>query len=155
MDRLASVGMLASKKTIYQMNEDGEPVSSETIKSPTSDFFFYCVQRTSEIMKEASKYLGEGFLFTWVDGIYFLEGDEAGKKTGRIYKEYFYDVHRLHSTFEVLKEFEVLSHPDHWSASYIKENKKKTINVPKIDNKLVNIITEHLLTKKYTDNGHS
>ena len=150
MDRLASVGMLASKKQVFEMDESGRPVSEKTIVSPLSDYFFHCVKRTSEIMHVASKHLGDAFLFTWVDGIYFLQNNEVASKTaGRIFKEYFADVHNLKSEFEILRNFNVIGHPDYWNCEYIKDEKKKVINIPRIDNKIVNKITEHLLTKSY------
>ena len=42
-ERLACVGMLAGKKNIFTINEQGETVTDETIISPTSDYFFHCV----------------------------------------------------------------------------------------------------------------
>ena len=150
MDRLASVGMLASKKQVFQMDENGKPISEKVIVSEYSDYFFHCVKRTSEIMHIASKHLGPAFLFTWVDGIYFLQNNEtASRIAGKIFKEYFSDVHKLKSEFEVLKEFNVTGFNDYWNCEYLKENKKKVINIPRIDNKIVNKITEHLLTKDY------
>ena len=100
-------------------------------------------------MNVASKHLGKAFLFTWVDGIYFLQNEQASKTAGRIFRDYFYDVHHLQSEFEILKEFNVSGNPDYWNCEYIKDNKKKVINIPRIDNKIVNKITEHLLTKTY------
>lgn len=149
MDRLASLGMLASKKQVFEMDEFGKPISEKTIVSPNSDYFFYCVKRISEIMNIASKHLGKAFLFTWVDGIYFLQNEQASKTAGRIFRDYFYDTHHLQSEFEILKEFNVTGHSDYWNCEYIKEDKKKIINIPRIDNRIVNKITEHLLTKSY------
>jgi hypothetical protein len=149
MDRLASVGMLAGKKNVFNINQDGNIISEETIISETSDYFFYCVKRTSEIINQATKYLGEGFLFSWVDGIYFLENEKSSYNAGKIFKEYFYDEYKLLSTFETLKNFEVTGHNDFYNCKYIKEDKKKFINIPRHNNIVVNKITEHLLTKTY------
>jgi len=149
MDRLASVGMLASRKNIFKIDENGNPISEETKVSENSDYFFYCVKRTSEIINQGSKFLGEGFLFSWVDGIYFLESEKSSKNAGKILKQYFYDEHKMLTSFEILDNFEVNSELDYYNCKYIKEEKKKYINIPRHNNIVVNKITEHLLTKTY------
>jgi hypothetical protein len=147
-ERLACVGMLAGKKNIFTINEQGETVTDETIISPTSDYFFHCVKRTAEIMKGAAKYLGNAFLFSWVDGIYFLENEKAGTNAGNILKEYFEKLN-LKTSFEKLNSFEVEAKKDFYKVSYLKEDKKKILNVPKKDSLTIKKISEHLLTKTY------
>lgn len=71
-ERLASVGMLASKKKKFKFNS-GEIYDFDETVSPTSPFFFYAVKRTYEIMSELRAIIGNSYLFTWVDGIYFSD----------------------------------------------------------------------------------
>lgn len=148
MGRLAAVGMLAGKKEIFQINEQGETVSREEIISPTSDYFFYCVKRTAEIMNEATQHLGQSFLFTWVDGVYFLENPAAAVNTGKIITDFFISK-GLKSSFETLTQFNVEVKKDYFYCSYRKEGKLKTMNIPKTDNIAVKKITNHLLNKPY------
>jgi hypothetical protein len=148
MERLACVGMLAGKKNVFQMSSTGEVISETTIISPTSDYFFYCVKRTAQIIDKAAKHLGAAFLFSWVDGIYFLQNEKASKTAGRILQEYF-EEQNLKTTFETLENFEVTSLETHFNCKYIKDGKHKYINVPKNDNKILEKITNHLINKNY------
>ena len=148
MERLATVGMLASKKNVFEIDEKGEIISEKVIVSETSDYFFYCVKRTSELMAFLQKHLGPAFLFSWVDGIYFLQEDQSSKKPGRIIQEYLQEI-GYNSKFEKLTEFEVTGYPDYYNVKYIKQGKRKFMNVPKYDNTIVRKITNHLLTKDY------
>jgi hypothetical protein len=151
MERLASVGMLAGKKNIFEMDADGEVISEKTEISPTADYFFYCVKRTSEIINFVSKHLGNAFLFSWVDGIYFLQANHKGAmQSGEIVKDYFAEIN-LKASFDVLREFEVIGQPDYYNCNFIKEDKRKFINVPRPNNRILNQITEHLLTKTYNN----
>lgn len=76
LDRLASVGMLASRKNLFHYNEKGELTSYERKIAATENFFFHCVQRTDNIMNELKFICYEDYLFTWVDGIYFKPSTE-------------------------------------------------------------------------------
>lgn len=148
MQRLTAVGMLAGKKTIYQIDETGEPITQETIISETSDYFFYCVKRTSEIINEASQYLGNAFLFSWVDGLYFLQNEQAGMNAGKIIQEFLTEK-GFKSTFDVLTEFEVICNKTYFYCKYKKDGKLKTMNVPRYENETIKKITNYLLKKEY------
>jgi hypothetical protein len=147
-ERLAAVGMLAGRKSIYTMDETGEPIDRTEKISETSGFFFHCVKRTGELMKEAAKHLGEAFIFTWVDGIYFLQDEEASRNAAKIIQAYFKE-NKYKTTFEVLTDFTVELKQDYYQCRYIKDGKRKIINVPKPENKIAKKITEYLLKKKY------
>lgn len=71
-DRLASVGMLASKKKDFGFDKKGRVISYEHTISPLENFFYYAVERTFEIMQNLKSILRDVYLFTWVDGIYFV-----------------------------------------------------------------------------------
>jgi hypothetical protein len=77
-ERLAAVGMLASRKKVFQF-KDGKPVSYEENISELSGFFFYSVKRIQEIMSELKRICDEKYLFTWVDGIYLIPDEQTIK----------------------------------------------------------------------------
>lgn len=148
MERLATVGMLASKKNIFEVNEAGKIISEKQEISATSDYFFYCVKRTSEIMNKLALHLGKAFLFSWVDGIYFLQEEKASKTAGKILTEYLKEI-GYKSTFDKLTEFEVIGNTDFYHVKYIKKGENKFMNIPKYDSTIMKKITDHLLTKNY------
>jgi hypothetical protein len=74
LDRLAAVGMLASHKQIFTY-QNGIPIIFEEITNPLENYFYYCVNRTAEIMDKVKLKLENDFIFTWVDSIYFIDND--------------------------------------------------------------------------------
>lgn len=76
LDRLAAIGMLASKKQCFDYDERGKLINYEKITSEFENFFYHCVKRVQEIMNDLKKLSGEDYLFTWVDGIYLKPNDE-------------------------------------------------------------------------------
>lgn len=125
-NRLAAIGMLASKKNIFKFDDTGN-VSDHTIdKSKYSDYFFYCVQETYRIMNECKMILGEDFLFIWVDAIYFSGNVEKAQEV----MKYFKDDHNLESSVNVLWEFEVELRKDFYRLRYIKDGKKTFMDIP-------------------------
>lgn len=147
-ERLAAVGMLAGKKNVFEIDQAGEIISEKTVISETADFFFHCVKRTAEVMHTASKALGDAFLFTWVDGIYFLENPVSARKAAEILIDYFRENH-FYVTFAELNNFEIKNKTGYFCCTYDKDGKKKLLNIPKTDNTVINKISEHLLTKTY------
>lgn len=145
LKRLAAVGMLAGKKNIYEIGASGEVLSEEKIISPTSNYFFYCVQRMAEIIKGAADLLGNGFLFSWVDGIYFIQNPDTAKEDSKIIIEEYFNKIKVPVTFEVLTEFEIKEKQHHFKTTYKKEGKTKIINIAKEDSILINKITSYLL----------
>ena len=145
LKRLAAVGMLAGKKNIYEIGPAGEILSEEKIVSPTSLYFFYCVQRMAEIIKGAADILGNGFLFSWVDGIYFNDCPETVKEDSKIIIEEYFKKINMPVTFEILTEFEIKENKHHYKTTYCKEGKLKVINIAKEDSILINKITSYLL----------
>lgn len=71
-ERLACVGMLASKKKIFEYGRNNQLIKIETKENPLSDFFFMAVFEIQELMRGAKKLLGNDFLFYWVDCVYYL-----------------------------------------------------------------------------------
>jgi hypothetical protein len=71
-DRLAAIGMLASKKCHFNML-GSECISDYEEVSDMANWFFFCVNRTNEIMNKCREICGKSFLFFWVDGIFFTD----------------------------------------------------------------------------------
>jgi hypothetical protein len=132
-DRLASVGMLASRNTTYYFNSKGEIERVDKFTSPYSNVFFYAVRKTYYIMNECKHAIKNDFLFSWVDCIYY-----PTVTAGNIVAECLQD-HNLKFTDGVLKEFECKEKPDVFKISYIKDEKFKAFFVPKINNKIAMI----------------
>lgn len=101
MDRLAVVGMLASSKSRYQFNERGEITDIEQIENRENrNVFFYCVQQTALLMQTLKEKLGEAYIFSWVDGVYF-----KGAHNVKIVTDYLDSV-KYPCTVDVLNNFE-------------------------------------------------
>ena len=147
LKRLAALGMLASKKNTYEISASGEVLSELKFVSPTSPYFFYCVQRMNEITKEVADILGNGFLFSWVDGIYFTDSERSVKEDAKIILEEYFLKNKLKVTFEVLEQFEIIDKNRYYKTKYRKEGEYKTINIPKDDTMLIQKITSYLLHK--------
>ncbi len=74
--RLAAVGMLASRHDLFYF-EGPNLLSHDKVVNPLENYFWYCVNRTTEIMREIVTETNA--LFYWVDGIYFLTPQEVEK----------------------------------------------------------------------------
>jgi len=145
-ERLAAVGMLAARKEIFTFKR-GVVQSVEEERSENSRFFFFAVQKTFEMMNELKAICGKDYLFTWVDGIYFLPRPGLREKC----QEYLKKIKFPYSA-EYLDEFEVKFLSDHINVSFKKEGCKKVFNLPMPDNAFKKAIHLALVnnTKKKT-----
>lgn len=125
-NRLAAIGMLASKKNIFHFDEKGAVIEHIIHKSDTSDYFFFCVQETFKIMDECKYILGDDFLFIWVDAIYFIGDMQKALQV----VDYFKNEHNLESSIHELNEFEVELRKDFYRCRYIKGNSKTFMDIP-------------------------
>lgn len=138
-ERLASIGMLASRKKIFKF-KDGKPISYVEQISPLSGFFFYCVKRTQEIMAELKNICGQKYLFTWVDGIYFLKDEQIAKQC----EEYLNSIDFLFSK-EVLNKFRVVVMKDNCHIYFYKDEKLKTFCLPSMQSEFKKVIMESII----------
>jgi len=125
LDRLASVGMLASRKHVFKYNKDGVLVSYEKEVSEYENFFFYAVKAVEEIMFVLRSIAGANYLFTWVDGIY-IKPDFA---TLSEISEYLQTIN-FGFTIETLKEFQVKIVSNKVKLDFIKDGKPKAFHIP-------------------------
>lgn len=69
--RLIAVGMLASNKDIF-IYQDGKPVMHDKITNPLENYFYYCLDKTAQIMRDCRNKIEQDFIFSWVDSIYYV-----------------------------------------------------------------------------------
>lgn len=127
-DKLASLGMLASKKTIYSYRY-GILETLPTIETKETDqVFFFCVKYISYIIGECKKIAQSYFLFSWVDGIYLKRNTPQAyiKKIKEIINDFGFAY-----SYEVLNNMEIKRDKDFILFTFAdSKGKKKEINVP-------------------------
>jgi hypothetical protein len=146
-ERLVSVGMLASKKQHFKFDGGRIVGTPDEIISPFSNFFFYAVKRTSEIMDELRILCGNNYLFTWVDGIYFMPDFKARTAC----EDYLKSLQFAHTT-EWLKDFKVKIGAKKISIDFYKMNKdgewlRKPFDLPHANSAFKRLIVEAVLSK--------
>jgi hypothetical protein len=100
LDRLACIGMFASRKTVYTIKH-GEFMNVETEESEHKNIFYLPAYVTDEIMKNCRLTIGEpDFLFYWFDGVYF-----TGKRHFKQLEEHLNDVFKMPFKFQKLSKF--------------------------------------------------
>jgi hypothetical protein len=159
LDRLAAIGMLASKKHIFNYNENGKLIHYEKQTSELENFFYHCVKRVGDIMNDLKKYAGPDYLFTWVDGIYLKPNDE-----------YLYDItphletNGFPYTVELIHNFDVKLVPGKVKLSFWKEDKtkeafeickKKNFTIPPQPSMFANDIINFLTGQNFNDEKNS
>lgn len=124
-DRLAVVGMLASRKHVYNFDENGKIASTETIQNKElAAVFFWCVHVVSLVMNRLREVLGDDYIFSWVDGIYYT-GEENVK---RVSDELF--LIGYPHTSEVLKNFTYKHEKNVAYINFDKTDENKPFAVP-------------------------
>jgi len=147
MERLAAVGMLASHKTVFEHDSLGRIRQVKEIINPLSNFFFYCVQKTENIIHDIkNKILQEAFLFSWVDGVYYMN-ENTGYRN--VTQQYLKTEYGLESTFKKLDNFEVKIKNQSYRISFLEEGGEKVFNIPMPVTQLKRDIINYLLEKKY------
>lgn len=137
-DRLASVGMLASHKYVFDYLGNDILKFSE-IKSDTEEYFYYCVKRTYDIMTELKKICGTSYLFCWVDSVYYTD-----KSKTPLLIDYLKSINFRYS-FEILNNVKSVEAKSHYKVTFGKGDKVKYFCVPKNEGSFSrDIITKHL-----------
>ncbi len=142
-DRLAAVGMLASHKYNFNYIHDNIESFSEE-KNEMEAYFYFCVNKTFEIMTELKKICGKSYLFCWVDSVYYSDYS----KTKEVVK-YLKSI-KFHSSFEILSKVEVTDKDNHFTVEFFKEGKIKSFNIPKNEDSFArHIIAKHVKAYNY------
>lgn len=150
--RLVSVGMLASRKKSF-FYKQGDIVAYDEKVSELSPFFYLAVKRTFEIMTNLKRICGKNYLFTWVDGIYFLPDGKVQQEC----EEYLQSVNFGYKS-EQLENFLVDYLPrkimltfKKWSESK-KDWEHKVFNLPHKETVTQKIALSIIHNNKNTDN---
>lgn len=143
-ERLASVGMLASRKTVFEF-KNGRPLNNATeIVDPLAPFFFHAVKKTYEIMANLKIICGEDYLFTWVDGIYFAPNPFVQANV----QEYL-DSIKFPYSFDLLTDFEVRKTDRHIKLWFKKDEKIKVFNLPHHLTKFKSVMADVIQTQGF------
>lgn len=125
LDRLASVGMLASKKYVFDYNEEGKLINYRKEVNPNENFFYYAVAIVEEVMNALRVISNHHYLFTWVDGIYIKNDLETLVAIGD-----YLDSIDFRYSIEVLKDFKVRLFDNKVKLSFFKNDKEKQFHIP-------------------------
>lgn len=151
-DRLASVGMLASKKKIFDFGRDGKPFHYEEKTSELENFFYFAVKKTYDIMSDLKACCGPRYLFTWVDGIYFLPDEQVISDC-----LYVLEKHNFKWSCDLLTSFEVKRLDTYTKVTFKKEGKSKRFAIPTHSNQFKQLMADTILSfnNKKNKNGKS
>lgn len=144
-DRLACLGMLASKKNHFEYKGSRLIKTWEEV-NPLSNFFFYCVQRTEFIIQELiTQIFREDFIFSWVDGIYFSSKFELSEVAAWYLKEN----HGLESKSAILTDFNCEKKEYHYRIDFKDEKDLlKTFCIPAPETYLKRELIAYLKNRK-------
>lgn len=125
MDRLAIVGMLATKKVIYEIRNGKEKSARIETDEQRRKIFFEASKVIDEILFLCRQAAENSFLFFWVDGIY-LKDTAAHDKIKNILSE-----NGLNYKEQVLTDFNYIIDSEVIYINYInQEGTKKQFNLP-------------------------
>lgn len=143
LDRLAAVGMLASKKHIFDYDQTGKLVKYSKEIAPTENFFYLAVQLVQNIMEDLKAACGQDYLFTWVDGIYFKPREGLADELIKIT-----EAAKFSYTLETLNNFRVAIGSKVIHIDFDKDGKEKRFKIPATKNTLANELINFLTYKK-------
>lgn len=141
-ERLAAVGMIAGKKNIIEYF-DGKAILTTSNENKLSNYFFYCVYRTHEIISDLQKILPGMFLFSWVDGLYFTSNNIPELNNIR---EYFENI-KMNFTFERLVNYKCKEMAKYFYIEFDKGDEKKIFYLPKKPEFLASQFLNYYLSK--------
>lgn len=147
LERLASIGMLASNKKEFTFDEKGEIEEITDIVSETENYFYFAVQETARVMSEARDIAFaddmNDYLFTWVDCIYFKSPERIKAIT-----DYFDSINVKYKVSKY-SQFLVTRKRKHFSVTFFDEKEKKKIfSVPLPSEKIRKQLENYLLNFK-------
>lgn len=147
LDRLASVGMLASKKYVFDYDSAGDLKSFHKQTNELENFFFYCVKCVEEVMNELQMIAEHNYLFTWVDGIYIKYDLDSLMNILEALDRLNYRY-----TVETLEDFKLKIANEKVKLSFNKEGKPKFFNIPAKPSLFANEIVSLLTNQKINNN---
>jgi hypothetical protein len=138
IQRLKSIGMLASIKTVYEFEKTELISTRKTDKKEFADIYFYASYEIGEMLQKCSVLNKNDFLFYWFDGIYIKPNWIYATKIMELLKENNYEfsvswienfqAKELKNTFKITWT-EITN-----SENKLTEKKTKSLFLPKIKN---------------------
>lgn len=132
-ERLAAIGMMASRKRIFTINS-GEVQQYEETESPYSKYFFFCVKSIADLIFECELITGLSFIFSWVDGLYVDDRFQA-EKCRRLLAKAGY-----RSTVSLVRDFQYVPMNNRIQIKFAKDGENKLFNIPIENNRVAQII---------------
>ena len=120
--RLVCVGMLASNKDIITY-QDGKPIIYDKITNPLENYFYWCLDKTSIVMRDIATLLERDFIFSWVDSVYYLPS-----LTNDFIIENYINSVNLKGKFTPLKNLRINKKDDLIKISFFDTKKEKPMN---------------------------
>ena len=139
-ERLVCVGMLASSKRKFYFIE-GENTGHEILKKNTEGLFYYCVQETYKIIDNIKQLIGNDFVFSWVDSVYFLNIENKEK-----IESYLKSIN-FENSFKVLENVNLIKKKNSYLIKYGYNEEKNFFNIPINKNDYNTALAEYLKLK--------
>jgi hypothetical protein len=115
-ERLACVGMLAQRKSIYTIR-NGVTCMTETKTSEYRYLFNFCIQEVDRVMREIIETHFKEALFYWVDGVY-LTTLKAAQGAISIFNRYGFE-----GSLDVLTNWEAQDEDTHHHVTFLEQKK--------------------------------
>lgn len=132
-ERLAAIGMLASRRRIFTL-ENGEVKLFEEKLSEYSKYFFYCVKTIANIIWDCEVIAGTSFLYSWVDGLYVTDR-AAAIECRKVIKAKGYKC-----SLDKIEDFQYEPKGTYIRVSFMKGGENKVFNIPIENNRLAQIM---------------
>lgn len=140
LDRLGAIGMLASKKNIFEI-VGGEILDAEFRVSELENFFWFCVAEINKTMFEIQALAKEQILLFWVDGIFFNDPD--GSLSDAVVN--YLKEKGFNSKKENITNFEIQQKNNVAEITYLKDGKPKILQLPLKSDRVREAVTQAVL----------
>lgn len=148
-ERLASVGMLASKKYTFEYS-GGSIKNHYPETNDLENFFYFAVKEVQRLMKKLRILAQQDYLFTWVDGIY-VRNDQNALRRIRSYLTQL----GVNNTVEILENFDLQVNEDgKIKLEFGKGKDLKKFTIPSMTNEFTQYCVDYII-KKYSNGNNT
>ena len=137
-DRLAAIGMLASKKDIFTYDCQDNCIGHDKLIKDTESWFYFCVKEIQDVMQECQKEIGSDFLFYWVDGIFYRNAENKKIITDIL------TARGYNYSYDVCADFLYYENINTKYLSFKKDGKQKIMHLPKLNKEVETYLLKHL-----------
>ena len=132
-ERLAAIGMLASKKRKFFI-ENGNVVGHANEESEYAKYFYYCVDNIAKLIWQCEVISGTKFLYSWVDGLYVTDLQTA-EKCRRLLFDAGY-----RASVSAITDFQYTHLENKLRITFQKDGDNKVFHIPVESNRLAQIV---------------